>query len=36
VIAYVRQVAGRYGVFRPLLRVLDRLENIQNSVGYTF
>ena len=36
VIGYVRQVAGRYGVFRPLLRVLDRLENIQNSVGYTF
>lgn len=23
---YVRQVAGRYGVFRPLLRLLDRLD----------
>ena len=34
--AYVRQVAGRYGVFRPLLRLLDKLENRQVSVGYTF
>src|SRR5690606_39393301 len=24
--AYVRQVAGRYGVFHPLLRMLDRSE----------
>ena len=36
VIGYVRQVAGRYGVFRPLLRVLDQLENIRPGVGYTF
>ena len=34
--AYVRQVASRYGVFRPLLRLLDKLENRQVSVGYTF
>ena len=36
VIGYVRQVAGRYGAFRPLLRVLDHLENFQRNVGYTF
>ena len=34
--AYVRQVASRYGVFRPLLRLLDRLDNRQVTVGYTF
>ncbi|AEC18580.1 hypothetical protein PT7_0040 [Pusillimonas sp. T7-7] len=34
--AYVRQVAGRYNAFRPLLRLLDKLENRQTSVGYTF
>jgi aminoglycoside/choline kinase family phosphotransferase len=34
--AYVRQVAGRYGVFRPLLRLLDQLDNRQAAVGYTF
>ena len=33
---YVRQVAGRYNAFRPLLRLLDKLENRQVSVGYTF
>ena len=33
---YVRQVAGRYGVFRPLLRLLDKLENRQVTTGYTF
>ncbi|CAB3928472.1 N-acetylmuramate/N-acetylglucosamine kinase [Achromobacter anxifer] len=33
---YVRQVAQRYGVFAPLLRLLDKLENRQVSVGYTF
>lgn len=33
---YVRQVAGRYGVFVPLLRLLDRLENRPVSYGYTF
>lgn len=33
---YVRQVAQRYGVFTPLLRLLDQLDNRQVSVGYTF
>jgi aminoglycoside/choline kinase family phosphotransferase len=33
---YIRQVAGRYGVFRPLLRLLDKLDKRQTSVGYTF
>lgn len=33
---YVRQVAGRYNVFRPLIKILDTLDNIQPSVGYTF
>ena len=36
VIGYVRQVAGRYSAFRPLLRVMDQLEKIQRGVGYTF
>lgn len=34
--AYVRQVATRYSAFKPLLRLLDRLDNIENKVGYTF
>ncbi len=34
--AYVRQVASRYGAFRPLLRLLDKLDNRQVTVGYTF
>ena len=34
--AYVRQVASRYAVFRPLLRLLDKVENRQATVGYTF
>ncbi|NLY63521.1 MAG: phosphotransferase [Alcaligenaceae bacterium] len=34
--AYVRQVASRYLVFKPLLRLLDRLDNIEHKVGYTF
>lgn len=33
---YVRQVAQRYGVFAPLLRLLDKLDDRQVSVGYTF
>lgn len=33
---YVRQVAGRYIAFKPLLRVLDKLDNIQVKAGYTF
>jgi len=34
--AYVRQVAARYGVFTPLLRLLDKLDDRQPVVGYTF
>src|SRR3546814_1336769 len=34
--AYARQVASRYGVFRPLLRLLDKLDNRQVTTGYTF
>jgi len=33
---YVRQVAGRYNAFRPLLRILDKLENRHVATGYTF
>jgi len=33
---YVRQVAGRYLAFKPLLRVLDQLDQVQTKVGYTF
>lgn len=33
---YVRQVATRYLVFRPLLRLLDKIENRQAKFGYTF
>jgi len=33
---YVRQVAQRYGVFTPLLRLLDQLDNREVKVGYTF
>jgi aminoglycoside/choline kinase family phosphotransferase len=34
--AYARQVAGRYSTLRPLLRILDKLENRQVTAGYTF
>ncbi len=34
--AYVRQVAQRYIALKPLLRLLDKLENRQATVGYTF
>ena len=33
---YVRQVAQRYGAFAPLLRLLDKLDNREARVGYTF
>lgn len=33
---YVRQVANRYIAFKPLLNILDRLDNIDTKVGYTF
>ncbi|MCQ8896899.1 phosphotransferase [Limnobacter humi] len=36
VLAYVRSVASRYMAFKPLLLVLDRLENKAVKVGYTF
>jgi len=29
-------VAQRYGVFTPLLRLLDKLDDRQVRVGYTF
>lgn len=34
--AYVRQVASRYSVFLPLLRLLDRIDDRQVTSGYTF
>lgn len=36
VLAYVRKTAGRYSEFKPLLRLLDALENKAPQVGYTF
>jgi aminoglycoside/choline kinase family phosphotransferase len=36
VLRYVRLVAGRYIAFKPLLLLLDRLENKAGQVGYTF
>ena len=36
VLAYVRQVAGRYAAFRPLLRVLDQAEQLPQTDGYSF
>lgn len=36
VTAYVRITAGRYDQFKPLLYILDRLENKEIEVGYTF
>lgn len=33
---YVRQVAARYNAFRPLLRLLDRLQNVEVKQGFTF
>jgi aminoglycoside/choline kinase family phosphotransferase len=36
VLAYVRQVAQRYAVFTPLLRLLAKLEEHEVTVGYTF
>jgi aminoglycoside/choline kinase family phosphotransferase len=36
VLRYVRLVAGRYIAFKPLLLLLDRLENKAVKVGYTF
>lgn len=36
VLGYVRLVAGRYIAFKPLLLLLDRLENKAVKVGYSF
>ena len=33
---YVRQVARRYDIFGPLLRILDRIEQMPVVSGYTF
>lgn len=33
---YVRQVANRYLAFKPLVKILDRLDGIQAKAGYTF
>jgi aminoglycoside/choline kinase family phosphotransferase len=34
--AYVRQVAERYIAFKPLVRLLDKLDGRHPTVGYTF
>lgn len=36
VAGYARKVAERYGAFKPLLELLDRIEGRQAVVGYTF
>jgi aminoglycoside/choline kinase family phosphotransferase len=36
VLEYVRKTAGRYKDLKPLVRLLDALENKQPQVGYTF
>ncbi len=36
VLTYVRQVAGRYTVFHPLLRLLDQVEQVSARHGYSF
>jgi aminoglycoside/choline kinase family phosphotransferase len=36
VMDYLRRACARYNGLHPLLRLLDRLENIQPQVGYTF
>lgn len=33
---YVRQVASRYIAFKPLIRILDELDQVQPKIGYTF
>ena len=34
--SYVRKTAGRYGVLKPLVRLLDTFEDTAPTVGYTF
>ncbi len=33
---YVRKTASRYNVLKPLVRLLDTLEDQAPQVGYTF
>lgn len=33
---YIRQVASRYAVFHPLLRLLDKLEQVPTQDGFSF
>jgi N-acetylmuramate 1-kinase len=35
-VQYVRHAAKRYQAFAPLLRLFDRLEGVEQKVGYTF
>jgi aminoglycoside/choline kinase family phosphotransferase len=34
--SYVRKTAGRYGILKPLVRLLDTFEDTAPTVGYTF
>lgn len=34
--AYIRQVASRYNLFHPLLRLLDQAENVPTTDGFSF
>jgi aminoglycoside/choline kinase family phosphotransferase len=36
VMHYLRKVCARYIELKPMLRLLDTLENTQPQVGYTF
>jgi aminoglycoside/choline kinase family phosphotransferase len=36
VMAYTRQVAQAFSVFKPLVRLLDRIDDTEVKVGYTF
>jgi hypothetical protein len=36
VMEYVRRTANRYRELKPLVKLLDALENRQPAVGYTF
>lgn len=36
VLQYVRQVASRYSAFKPVVRLLDRLDGIEPQARYTF
>jgi len=36
VLQHTRLVAARYGAFKPLLQLLDQIEQRSPQVGYTF